>query len=102
MSRLTQEELMEAAIKHFDAEPDPSGTVDLISERGSICVAAGPDYMKAAFKRIKKSAPGGYRWVMINRDDLFAANTLSLGTKAGLMDADGGILKAANLPRKKV
>jgi len=101
MSRLTQEELLEAATKEFDAAPDPSGTVDLISERGSICVAAGPDEMKAAFKRIKKAVPG-YRWVMINRDDLFAANTLSLGSKAGIMDAQGGILKAANLPRKKV
>jgi len=101
MARLNQEELLERAAQEFEAEPDPSGTVDLLSERGSICVAAGPDYMKSAFKRIKKAKPG-YRWVMINRDDLFAANTLSLGTKAGIMDADGGILKAANLPRKKV
>ena len=101
MARKTNEELLEMATQQFDATPDPSGTVDLISERGSICVAAAPDDMKSAFKRIKKAVPG-YRWVIINRDDLFAANTLSLGTKAGIMDAEGGILKAANLPRKKV
>ena len=56
--------------------------------------------MKDAFKRIKKV--DGFRWVVINREDLFAANTLSLGSKAGLMDGDGAVLKAANLPRKKV
>ena len=101
MARYNQEDLMEKAKELLSAEPDPSGTVDLIGEKGSVCVAAEPDLMKAAFKRIKKAVPG-YRWVVINREDLFAANTLSLGSKAGIMDGDGGILKAANLPRKKV
>lgn len=101
MARYNQEELMERAKELLSAQPDPAGTVDLIGEKGSVCVAAAPDDMKSAFKRIKKAVPG-YRWVVINREDLFAANTLSLGSKAGIMDGDGGVLKAANLPRKKV
>ena len=92
---------MERAKELLSVEPDPSGRVDLIGEKGSVCVAADANTMKSAFKRIKKAVPG-YRWVVINREDLFAANTLSLGSKAGIMDGDGGILKAANLPRKKV
>ena len=56
--------------------------------------------MKAAFKRIKKVE--GYRWVMINKEDLFAANTLSLGSKAGMITADGEVLKNADIPRRKV
>lgn len=100
MARYNQEELMERAKELFSAEPDPSGAADFVGAKGAICVAAEPDDMKAAFKRIKKV--DGYRWVVINREDLFAANTLSLGSKAGIMDGDGGILKAANLPRKKV
>lgn len=65
--------------------------------QGSVVVAADAGDMKAAFKRLKKC--DGYRWIVINRDDLFAANTLSIGSKAGIMDADGKILKAADLPR---
>lgn len=101
MGKYNQEELTARAKELLSCDTDPSGTVDLIGEKGSVCVAADPNDMKAAFKRIKKAVPG-YRWVVINREDLFAANTLSLGSKAGIMDGDGGILKAANLPRKKV
>jgi len=100
MGRYTQEELTEKAKEMLSCDVDPSGTVDLIGEKGAVCVAADPNDMKSAFKRIKKHE--GYRWVVINREDLFAANTLSLGSKAGIMDGDGGVLKAANLPRKKV
>lgn len=68
--------------------------------RHSVVVAADPTGFKAAFDRLKRI--DGYRWVVINRDDLFAANTLSLGSKAGIVDADGTVLKAADLPRRKV
>ena len=44
----------------------------------------------------------GYRWVAINRDDLFGANPLSIGSKIGILDAGGRILKNADSPRKKV
>ena len=100
MGRLDQEQLVAAAMSVLGAEPDPSGNADLVGEKGSIVVVADPAQMKAAFKRIKKV--DGYRWVVINRDDLFAANALSLGSKAGIMDADGSVLKAADVPRKKV
>ena len=63
-------------------------------------VAAEPAGFKAAFDRLKKI--DGYRWLVINRDDLFAANTLSIGTKAGIVDAAGTVLKAADLPRPRV
>lgn len=100
MARLDQQALKDAVVGFMQAEPDTSGKADLVSEKGSIIVAAEVDGLKAAFKRIKKV--DGYRWVAINREDLFAANTLSLGSKAGLIDQTGKVLKAPDVPRKKV
>ena len=100
MPRLNHEQLLAAPMANFDASPDPSGAADLVSERGSIVVAADPDSLKGAFKRAKKI--DGYRWVAINREDLFAANPLSLGSKAGIVDAAGDMLKNADVPRRKV
>ncbi len=100
MSRLNHDELLAATMANFSATPDPSGAADLISEKGSIVIAADPDSLKAAFKRAKKI--DGYRWVAINRGDLFAANPLSLGSKAGIVDAAGEMLKNADVPRRKV
>ena len=56
--------------------------------------------MKKIFKKAKKLE--GYKWVMINGADLVLANTLSIGTKAGILDVDGKVLKNADIPRKKV
>lgn len=100
MARMNRDELLAAATQEFDAAPDPNGKVDLVSERGSINVAGEAGEMKSAFKTIKKV--DGYRWVMINREDLFAANSLSIGSKAGIITPDGSILKNADIPRKKV
>ena len=104
MARLDHDELAAAVAAAVDASPDASGNADLVSERGSIVgsivVAAQPGDLKAAFKRAKKI--DGYRWVAINRQDLFGANPLSLGSKVGILDADGRILKNADSPRKKV
>ena len=100
MSRLDTAALTQKAIELHGASPDPSGEADLVAERGQIVVAADPSEFKAAFKRLKKV--NGYRWIVINRDDLFAANNLSIGSKAGILDADGNVLKAADLPRKKI
>ena len=100
MARLNQEELMAAAVQILSAQPDASGKADLVGEKGSIVVAADPGDFKGAFKRLKKV--DGYRWIVINRDDLFAANSLSIGSKAGIMDAGGAVLKAADVPRKKM
>lgn len=100
MGRLDQDQLLAAAESALQAEPDPTGKADLVGEKGSIVVAADPANFKAAFKRIKKV--DGYRWVVINRDDMFAANALSLGSKAGIIDADGAVMKGADIPRKKM
>lgn len=100
MSRLNQAELTAAAVDALDAEPDPSGAADLVFSRGSVMVVAEVSEFKATFKRIKKI--DGYRWVVINREDLFAANTLSLGSKAGIIDANGSVLKQADVPRSKI
>jgi 2-keto-3-deoxy-L-rhamnonate aldolase RhmA len=97
---LNHEELTNAIKSVMGADTDPTGAADLVAAKGSIVIAAAPEVMKAAFKRIKKV--DGYRWVAINREDLFAANTLSLGSKAGIVDAEGKVLKAADLPRKKL
>ena len=100
MSRLDQAGLTAAIVQVMEAAPDESGAADLVCPKGHIVVAADPNDMKAAFKRVKKI--DGYRWVAINREDLFAANTLSLGSKAGIVDAGGKVLKAPDIPRKKM
>jgi len=100
VSRLDQAGLRAAIEQVMSATADETGAADLVSDKGSIIVAAEAADLKAAFKRIKKV--DGYRWVAINRADLFAANPLSLGSKAGLVDAEGKVLKAADVPRKKM
>lgn len=100
MARKTRDELIAAAGEVLGASTDDSGQADLVFDRGSMVVAAEAEDFKAAFKRIKKV--NGYRWVLMNEEDLFAANTLSLGSKAGLITADGKVLKNADIPRKKI
>ena len=104
MTRLDHNALCEALSTAVDASPDPSGDADLVFAKGqikgSIVVASEVAGLKKAFKRAKKI--DGYRWVAINRQDLFGANPLSLGSKAGILDADGKVLKNADTPRKKV
>ena len=100
MARLDQEALTAAAMAALNAEPDPTGQADLQCDKGSVVVAADPSGFRAASTRLKKI--DGYRWIVINREDLFGANPLSLGSKAGILDAEGGVLKAADVPRKRV
>ena len=103
MARLDHNALTESISDAVGASPDPSGEADLVfdkgSIKGSIIVASEAAALKGAFKRAKKI--NGYRWVVINRDDLFGANPLSLGSKAGILDAPGKVLKNADPPRKK-
>jgi hypothetical protein len=98
--RLDRARLTEAVATVMNARPDPTGQADLVCDRGHVVVAAEPAELKEAFSRLKRI--DGYRWVAINREDLFAANTASLGSKAGLIDQDGKVLKAPDLPRKPV
>lgn len=100
MSRFDDAQMRAVAVDTMGATPDESGQADYNFEKGALIIAAQPEDMKAAFKRAKKCKD--YRWVMINRGDLFAANTLSLGSKAGMITPDGEVLKAADIPRRKV
>lgn len=100
MARLDKTQLTEAIATIMNAQPDPSGQADLICDKGQIMVVADQNGFKDAFKQVKKI--DGYRWVAINREDLFAANTLSLGSKAGIIDQNGKVLKAPDIPRKKM
>jgi len=99
MARQNREQLIAAAQADLGAAADDSGQADLTFDRGSIVVAAEMDDLKSAFKRVKKV--DGYRWVLLNEEDLFAANTLSIGSKAGMITASGKVLKNADVPRKK-
>ncbi|HKY48850.1 MAG TPA: hypothetical protein VJQ79_12795 [Acidimicrobiia bacterium] len=100
MSRLDASALTAAAVKALGAEPDPTGAADLVWNRGKVVVAAEAEGLKAAFDRLKKI--DGYRWLVINREDLFAANSLSIGSKAGIVDPHGNVLKAPDIPRRNV
>jgi hypothetical protein len=39
--------------------------------------------------------------VAINGGDLFSASPMTIGTKVGILDPTGRVLKAADLPRPK-
>jgi len=100
MAQHDRDGLVQAAVDHLGASADETGEADLIFDRGSIVVAEGVAFMKEAFAKAKKIE--GFRWVLINRGDLFAASQLSIGSKIGILDAGGRVLKAADSPRKKV
>jgi hypothetical protein len=99
VARLDRDALIGAASAALRATPDPDGTADLIAERGHINVAASAAELKGAIGRL--GPLGGYRWIVINPGDLFAASPLTLGTKVGILDPTGRVLKAADLPRAK-
>jgi hypothetical protein len=99
VARLERDALLNAIVTSLEATPDPEGLADLVASKGRINVAAtGPEIGPA----IKRLAPvPGYRWVAINGGDLFSASPLTIGTKVGILDHTGRVLKAADLPRPK-
>ena len=99
MARLDRDGLVGAITTSLKATPDPDGLADLVASQGRINVAAsGPEIGPA----IKRLAPlPGYRWVAINGGDLFSASPLTIGTKVGIIDQTGRVLKNADLPRPK-
>lgn len=99
MSRLDRAGLVAAVSPKLGARPDPSGTVDLVTDSGHIAVAATAAEARSAIARLV--AIDGYRWLVINAADLFAVNPLTIGTKVGIIDATGRVLKNADVPRKK-
>lgn len=99
MARLDRDAIVTTISAALGATPDPDGTSDLVADRGRINVAASAGELKGAIQRLKPLS--GYRWLVINEGDLFGASPLTLGTKIGILDPTGRVLKAADLPRAK-
>ena len=96
---MDRDTLIAAISAAITATPDPEGTSDLVAQRGHLNVAATAGELKGAIQRL---APlPGYRWIVINADDLFGASPLTIGSKVGILDPTGRVLKAADLPRPK-
>lgn len=103
MSRMDREAMLAAVSQALPAQPDPDGAADLVANegrvRGRINVAATASEIGPAIDRLKPL--DGYRWLAINGGDLFAASPKTIGTKVGILDPSGRILKAADLPRAR-
>jgi hypothetical protein len=99
VTRLDRAGIVAALGERLAAVPDPEGVADLIAQQGRINVAATTAEIPTAVARLK-TVPG-YRWLAINGADLFHASPLTLGTKVGILDATGKVLKAADLPRRQ-
>jgi len=99
MSRLNHDQLHQVISAKLSAEPDPTGRADLICSKGSLGIAADRKQIKKTVKRLRPIQ--GYRYLVINRTDLFSASPATIGTKIGILDANGSLLKAADLPRRR-
>lgn len=99
MARSDKTTIVEALSAALSASADPEGLSDLVADKGHINVAAEPAEIGPAIERLKPLP--GYRWIAINPSDLFTASPKTIGTKIGIMDATGRVLKAADLPRPK-
>lgn len=99
MARLDRDAIVASISTVLSASADPEGAVDLVAPRGRMNVAASAAEIKLAIERLVPL--GGYRWIVINSADLFAASPLTIGTKVGILDPAGRVLKNADLPRPK-
>jgi hypothetical protein len=100
MARSDKATIVAALAAALPASEDPEGLADLVAaDKGHINVAADPAEIGPAIERLKPLP--GYRWLAINPSDLFVASPKTLGTKVGIMDSTGRVLKAADLPRPK-
>jgi hypothetical protein len=99
VARLDRDAMVTSISDALHATADPEGIADLVAEKGHLNVAATAADIKGAIQRLVPLR--GYRWVVINGGDLFAASPLTLGTKVGILDPTGRVLKAADLPRPK-
>jgi hypothetical protein len=99
MSRLDREAIAASLAQRLGATVDPDGGADLLAGSGRIAVVASPGELDAALAHLKPLP--GYRWIAINGGDLFALSGRTIGTKVGIMDSTGKVLKAADLPRPK-
>jgi hypothetical protein len=99
MSRLDRDAIGAALTEKFGAAPDQDGSGDLVAPQGRIAIVASPADLDSAIARLRPLQ--GYRWVAINGGDLFSASPKTIGTKIGILDPTGKVLKAADLPRPK-
>ena len=99
MSRLDRDAIGAALTTKLNATPDPDGVADLVAQQGRIAIAPAPGDIDAAIARLRPLP--GYRWLAINSADLFTASPKTIGTKIGILDHTGRVLKAADLPRPK-
>jgi hypothetical protein len=99
MSRLDRAAITASLTEKLGATPDPDGAADLVASQGRIVVVASAGELDAAIGRLKPLP--GYRWIAINGGDLFSASPKTIGTKIGIIDHTGKLLKAADLPRAK-
>lgn len=99
MARSDKATIAAALATAVGASEDPEGLADLVADKGHINVAADASEIGPAIERLKPLP--GYRWIAINPGDLFAASPKTIGTKVGIMDPTGRVLKAADLPRPK-
>jgi hypothetical protein len=98
MARLDKAAILAALTTGLPATPDPEGLADLVSSQGRISIAADPASIDPAITALKPLP--GYRWIAINGSDLFHASPRTIGTKIGILDASGRVLKAADAPRR--
>jgi hypothetical protein len=99
MSRLDRAAIIARISQKLSATPDPGGAADLVASQGRIVVVADPSEIKAAIGRLRPL--DGYRWLAINAGDLFVVNPMTVGSKIGILDENGRVLKAADLPRPR-
>lgn len=99
MTRLDRDGIIASLAERLSAAADPDGIADLVASQGRIVVASASAEIGPAIDRIRPL--DGYRWLAINAADLFAASPKTIGTKVGIMDPSGRVLKAADLPRRK-
>jgi hypothetical protein len=99
MSRLDRDAILASITEKLSASTDPDGAADLVASQGRIVVVAEPAELRGAIDRLKPL--DGYRWVAINAGDLFGVSPMTIGTKIGILDPNGRVLKAADLPRQR-
>ena len=99
MSKLDRDAIAAAISEKLGATPDPDGSGDLVASQGRIAIVATVAEIDGAIARLKPMP--GYKWIAINGGDLFSASPKTIGSKVGILDSTGKVLKAADLPRPK-
>ena len=99
MSKLDRDGIAAAITEKLGASPDPDGSGDLVASQGRIAIVATVAEIDGAIARLKPLP--GYKYIAINGGDLFTASPKTIGSKVGILDSTGKVLKAADLPRPK-